>query len=246
MRLTNWIAALATSSLLAGPALAEEFDVSPAVSGNQIVTNAFQDALELQVENVRVFAYEFGEIPGQPFFLPDPGFHPLPGSGFAEGTQIGFNALSGVTYWDGTGSPAFGALPGGETMRFAFGSNSITVGSSVPAPPGFLIGAVDADGEFDDHLESFLERGGGLDPTGGIYLLSAEVTSDAAGVSSSPAIYWLFNNGLDEDLLNDARLYVRDTFAPGSNLPEVPEPSGAALAALLGSATLSCRRRRFT
>lgn len=226
-------------------ARAEEFDVSPAVSGNQIVTNAFQDALEIEVPNVRVFAYEFGEVPGQPFFLPDPGFHPLQGSGFAQGSRIGFAALGGMTFWDGTGSPSFGALPGGETLTLGFGSNSMTIGSIAPVPAGFFLGAVDENGEFDDHLDSLLTRGGGLDPTVGIYLLSMEVITDAQAVSPSLPIYILYNNGLDEELLDDARLFARDTFAPGSNLPEIPEPQTAAIAGFGWMLTsIFCRRRR--
>jgi hypothetical protein len=222
-------------------ARAEDFDVAPRVANNQITTDAFHDALKLLVDNVRVFAFEFGEIPGQPFFLPDPGFHPLPGSGFAEGSNVGFNVTSGLTYWDGSGSVNFGTVPGGETLRLALGANSVTVGNSPPVPGGFNIAAVDASGEFDEHLESFLERGGGLDPTNGIYFLSMEVNTDMSGVSTSPPLFLLYNNGLDEELLQDARVFVRDTFAPGTNLPEIPEP--AMLAPLVLPAAMLSRHR---
>lgn len=223
-------------------AVADEFDVAPRVVNNAIFTDAYSDEFEFSIDNVRVFAYEFGEIPGQPFYLPDPGFHPLPGSGFAPGTVLSFAVLSGLSFWDGSGPVSFGAVPGGETLRLELGSNSITVGNAPPAPAGFAIEAVDANGEFDEHLDSYLERGGGLDPTDGIYLISMELIASDPAIANSAPLYILYNNELDDELLGDAREWVRDTFAPGTNLPEIPEPSLLGLAVL--PVVLMMRRNR--
>ena len=228
-------------------AQAEDFDISPKLDGsNKIVTNGFVDATEVEVENVRVFAYAFGEIPGQPFFLPDPGFHPLPGSGFAQNSLIGFNLAAPLRYWSGSGSPTFFPVGSGESIQFNFGANSVvTRGSAVPSPAGFSFGLVDAAGEFDDHLETYLLGAGGTvanpgSPAEGIYLVTFAVTSSTSGVMPSEPVYELFSNGAFESELLPAAIYVRDTFAPGSTLV-VPEP--AMIASLAGLAMLSRRRR---
>lgn len=237
------LAAAGLAALVAGPVFAsgEDFDVSPEVVGGKIVTNAFQDALEFEVKNVRVFAFEFGEDPLEPYFLEDPGFHPLPGSGFASGSLVGFNVAAPLQYWDGAGAPAFGALPAGETMSLAFGSSSVVAGSSVPSPAGFNFGLIDPAGEFDDHLNNNLVNGSQLLPTQGIYLLSMVVTSSDTSLLASEPIYLLFANGEFEESLDEAREFVRDTFAPGSALPVVPEPSTVGLIAV--AALLGLRRR---
>lgn len=237
------IVAAGLVAVVAGPALAhgEEFDVSPEVVGGKIVTNAFQDALEFEVKNVRVFAFEFGEDPLEPYFLEDPGFHPLPGSGFAAGSLVGFNLTSPLQYWDGAGSPAFGALPAGETMSLAFGSSTVAAGSVVPSPAGYNFGLIDPLGEFDDHLNTTLINGALATPTEGIYLLSMVVTSSDSNLLPSEPIYLLFANGELEEQLDIAREYVRDNFAAGSNLPVVPEPS--ALALIAAASMLGLRRR---
>lgn len=240
---TALITAAALAAVVAGPALAggEEFDVSPEVVGGKIVTNAFQDALAIEVKNVRVFAFEFGEDPLDPYFLEDPGFHPLAGSGFTPGSLVGFNLIAPLQFWDGAGTPAFSTTPAGETMSLAFGSSSVIAGGSVPSPAGFNFGLIDPNGEFDDHLNTSLLNGTLATPTEGIYLLSMVVTSSDTSLIPSEPIYLLFANGELEEQLDGAREFVRDTFAPDTNLPVVPEPS--ALGLLAGAAILGLRRR---
>lgn len=243
MMRTALIAAAALAAVVAGPATAggEEFDVSPEVVGGKIVTNAFQDALEIEVKNVRVFVFEFGEDPLDPYFIEDPGFHPLAGSGFAPGSLVGFNLVSSLQYWDTAGAPAFGALPSGETLSLGFGSSLVVAGASIPSPAGFNFGLIDPNGEFDDHLNTTLINGSLATPAEGIYLLSMVVTSSDTSLIPSDPIYLLFANGEFDEQLEGAAEFVRDTFAPGSNLPVIPEPS--ALGLLAGAAILGLRRR---
>ncbi len=247
------VASTSSITLAGGP----DFDLSPFVGpGSQIAINAFQDDLQLEVDNVRVFAYEFGEEIGQPFFLPDPGFHPLPGSGFASGSLVGFELTAPLSFWNGVGSASFGALPNLESISLGFGANVVVSGgASVPTPAGYAFGLIDLDGEFDDHLETFLLGAGGTTsapgtPTAGIYLLSLRVTSSTPGVLASDTAYLLFANpsfdGQFEEQLDQARLFVRDTFAPGTNLAVVPEPAAlSGLIVLAGfAASRSALRRR--
>lgn len=220
------------SAALAG---GEDYDVSPEVVGGAIAVNAYFDEDELEVNNVRVFGYAFGEDPLLPLNeLQHPGLHPLPGSGFAPGSQIGVVALSTLQYWDGAGSPAFAAAGAGVNLTYGFGSSSAALtGSSVPGNV-INLGPVDASGEFDDHLDTDIT----LSAAPGIYYFSAKLNTTTPGVTESPSIYFAFAYNADEDALDAAKVFLRDTFAPGTVLPVVPEPStasllGAALAGLL-------------
>lgn len=247
MRKTLFTISAACAALMLSSAAiqADEFDLSPKVdSNNKIVLDAFEDATEEAFENVRVFAYEFGEIPEQPYFLPDPGFHPLPGSGFAPGSLVGFQLAAPLQYWAGAGAPAFAPVASGESIRLGFGADAVvSSGGAVPSPAGFQFGVIDASGEFDDHLETYLLGSGGTianpgSPAEGIYLLTLQVTSSTAGITASDPVYLLFTNGELEGELLQAALFVRDTFAPGTTVL-VPEP-----ASLTALASLALVRRR--
>jgi len=231
--LTTALALSAGASLnFSGPAMAD-FDVSPAVASGKIVTNAFADATGETIGNVRVFGFEFGEDPLDPFFLEDPGFHPLPGTGVPGNTPFSAKSFSPLSYWTGS---AFGALPADETLVVTRGSTTITLGNTGDPGP-VVIETTDSDGEFDEHLNSTLDGAGSADPSAGIYLYS--LTLSAPGLIDSDTVYLLFNNEASEEQFSAAQLYARDTFAPGSTL--VPEPSGLAMLAL--SACLLKRRR---
>ena len=79
-----------------------------------------------------------------------------------------------------------------------------------------------------------------------MYLTS--ITLSNPGLATSDPLYVLYGNFADETAsaaaLDAARLYVRDTFAPGTNLPgeAVPEPTSIALLGL-GAAALLRRKR---
>lgn len=226
--------ALSGSALLdfSGPVLAD-FDVSPAVVSGKIVTDAYADATGATIVNVRVFGFEFGEDPLDPFFAEDPGFHPLPGVGVPGGTTISAKSFSALSYWSGS---SFGALPAGESLDITRGSTTVTLNAS-----GFAgaipIDTTDLNGEFDQHLESTLKGVGPNDPSVGIYLFN--LTLGAPGLTDSDPMYVLFNNGADRAEFDSAVAFARNQFAPGSTL--VPEPTSLAGVALLG---LAMKRKR--
>lgn len=228
-----FVASVALSAVVNSMALAD-YDIAPSVSGGQIMTNAFDDGTEDFVSNVRVFAYGFDT----PFSTEDPGFHPQPGSGFAGSAAVRIGAVTGLSYWNGAGSPNFGALPNGEALLLEFGSQNLTAGASAPAGT-ISLGTTDAAGEFDKHLTSTLFGPGATDPTDGLYLIGLQLTSD--GLTSSQPFFVIYNTGDDEGLSDNALTYVRDTFAPGSNL--VPEPASLSLAGLPILLGLMRRRR---
>ena len=56
-------------------------DVRVRVESGRIRTDAFDDGSGTLIPNVNYFAYEFGEDPKDPYFLADPGFNAIAGSG---------------------------------------------------------------------------------------------------------------------------------------------------------------------
>jgi len=219
-----------------------DYDVSPKVQAGVIKTNAYFDAEEFEVNNVAVFGYSFGEdVLLPPNQLQDPGFHPLPGSGFAEASQIGLDAQSVLQFWNGAGAVSFAPAAAGTSLGYAFGSSNASVnGTTIPATD-VLIGPVDAFGELDDHLETEIT----LSAAAGVYLFSAKVNSTTSGIMPSDDIYLLFNYGVDESVLDQAVEFARDTFAPGTVIPVVPEPATLGLLAIALSVT-GRRKTRVT
>jgi MYXO-CTERM domain-containing protein len=236
------VASVAIAAQTASIAMAD-YDVAPSVSSNKIMTNAFTDDTQDFVPNVRVFDFAFGDDPLQPFFIQDPGFHPQPGSGLPPGSAVTVSVLSGLSYWNGTGNPSFGPVPAGETLKLEKGSGSLTVGASAPA--GFLTidASTPATGEFDQHLGSTLMGIAAADPSAGIYLTTFQLHESDASIAASPSIFIVYNNGLDDALVDDAKVCLRDNFAPGTNLAPLPEPASMSLLAL-GAIPMLRRRRR--
>lgn len=246
------IVAVATISALAGFARAEEGhahgDVLPYLSGGGLATDAFIDATGERVPNVRVFGLEFGEDALQPFFIGDPGFNAIGGS-LPPGHRAGFQLVGNLLFWDGggTGDPDFQPAPAGQSLRLNFGSASLdrtADGTSHNATPRFFGPAVAGNGSFHEHLNSELTGVDATTPTG-FYRLDVQILTDADGVAdpgteTSPTVFFIYNNGGDEELHEAAMEFVRDTEAPGTNL--VPEPTCLAPLALAGAMLI--RRRR--
>lgn len=228
MRLVTVSAALALSACVAQ---AGEQDVSPRVVNGVIVTDGFEDDTGALTPDVRVFAYEFGEDPlDPPYLLPDPGFHPLPGSGFAEGSFLTPTFVGSLLFWNGLGPVAFGATPSGETMRLGFGTQPVvTLGGLPPSPDSLRLGPIDANGEFDDHLVTELLPGS-APIANGIYLVESFVAAD--GLVPSRPIWFLFNSYADDAALDAAFDYVQTQL--------VPEPATLSLLAL---GAMALRRR---
>lgn len=224
---------------LASQAALGHVDILVGLDGGKVVTRGYDfDAApgdEVVPAIMRVYGYDFGEIPGQPHFTEDPGVVALANT-FTAGTNFSFAILDDLKIWTGSG---FGAVPSGESLLIEKGSQSVTIGTSEVTPkPGFVFGS--ASGvlsglQLHEHLDATLLGLNGNDtppPANGIYLLN--IALQATGASDSDPIWIVYNHGLDEEDHDAAIAWVE------ANL--VPEPS--ALVLLGGGAVALLRRRR--
>lgn len=230
---------------LAGAASAQHSDIWVRAEGGQLRTGTFDFGSGTPIDgDLRVFGYDFGEDPDNPFFVQDPGFasggNGIAGDSRLANFRLGYNVRAGLLYWDGTGSDvdgvSFGATPGGEILRLQVGALFNDVGSGTGFQTGLnLHNPVPSTGVVHRHLGAFL-RGpdDSTPPADGIYLLQLELTTDKPGIATSKPFWVVYNNGLDEEQHDLTIDWVQ------GNL--VPEPE--ALSALTMAAGLLARRRR--
>ena len=230
-------------SLLAATACAQHSDIRPYLSGGQIQTSGYVDSTSTNLPGMRVFGYDFGEDPSQPYFAQDPGFNAGTTSGLPGGSQLLFNIAgagslglpANLSYWNGAGEVAFAGVPSGETLTLNFGSQSRIADNSTSSVTGFSLQTVLASGAVHRHLNAFLNGSGG-DPAAGVYLLALELESSDVAITKSLPFFVVYNNGLSEDAHDQAIGWVHDTFV-------VPEASVMSLV-LIGGAVGTLRTGR--
>lgn len=156
---------------------------------------------------VRVWSGAFQTNPLDPFFTDKPGFGAIAGSGLPAGSQVGFNILSDLLYWNGVGQVQFGPVPNNERLRFRFGFQNRYAGTGTGVQTGFNFATVSSDGSVHQHISFFLQGADGnsipasqdgVQATDGIYLVQIEVTNTVA--SKSHPIWLVFNSGLADCL----------------------------------------------
>src|SRR3954468_6167119 len=90
------------------PTYAHE-DVLPYGLGGKVVTGGHDDVLGTNNITQRVFGYDFGEDPSDPYIIGDPGFNNgafavglYPNDGLLPpGFTLGLNVLTNLQYWNG-------------------------------------------------------------------------------------------------------------------------------------------------
>jgi len=202
--------------------------------------------------------------------------------GPAPGGTIAFDVLVepetglNVSYWDGLLPVGFGPVPSGHSLELTSGPDLVSLLGGAVAETGFPIGSLAADGSgLDAHLETFLEPPGIL--LSGFYVvaLQARLYPDDLEdvVFPSPRFWMLWNFGLDDATVAQARSYIESSWAvaecadgfdndgdgdvdladagcsgagDASEYASVPEPSAgvAGGAGALALAGLARRRRR--
>jgi hypothetical protein len=234
----------------ASAAFAHE-DVVPYAVNGKLATGGHDDILETDNVVQRVFGYDFGEDPLDPYFIGDPGFN---SAGVPTGIYpndavlpanftLGFDVLSTLQYWDGTGGVSFSPAPVDVTLGLNRASSTVLISGTGQSGTVPTIGSTGASGLLHVHVNSLLNSSDGIDPlepnaSDGIYLVGLELKLPGSGLANSDPIYFVYNNGLDEEIHDEAIGWVE------MNL--VPEPAGWLTMAAGLAALATCRwaRRR--
>lgn len=205
---------------------AQVVDLRPRVLEERIVTDGFVDATSQTIPDHRLFVYNFGEYPSDPYFSTEPGFNAPAASGLLPESALGFNILDGslfswdtnLVFWNGEDvdpqteglQVSFGPTPASEALSLKLSGNGVTVGSELGELPGFTIQTVSASGSVHRHLSSFLEAGETDEPAPGLYLFAIELVSSAPFEDSLPA-FLLYANGVGATERTAATVWIQET-----------------------------------
>ena len=176
-------------------------DIFINLQADKIHTGLVEDD-EVVEANERVFESEFGES-GVPGYSDEPGWEAFPGT-FEPGSSLGWNALAGVSRWNGSGFDT--GID--ETIEMAFASLSFTIGNAPIS--GFEL-VVAEDGSFHRHIGFYLDSPTN-DPAVGIYLVELEL--HALGDYETSDSFWIvFNNLASEEDHEAAVEWVEENMA---------------------------------
>lgn len=204
-------AALVTSTF--GGGTFHSGDIVLTVVDGQLVTNGTEAG-----DNptpIRLFLAEFGDL-GCDAFTSNPGCDSAAGT-FAPGTSIGWDAVSGLQFWNGTSFEATDV----EFMQVSFGSQQFDIADG-PAE-GFSL-FVQADGGFHKHVD-FCMQGCPLgcspppDTDPGVYLVNLIVKSSDSSIADSEPYWLLFDYLAPAGAMDDALAWAE------SNLLANPCPA---------------------
>lgn len=201
--------------------------------GGHIHTGDFEVELENNELHLhpRVLGAELGGE-GVPFATDHPGFDSEPGT-FAITDRIGFNILSPLKLWNGSGYDVLDPLSQ-ETMEVSY-SPTLSAVTDTGFVAGFDLPVEDSGeeaGSWHEHFD-FLLNGSGGNPGNGVYLLEMELYNTNSAISNSEPFWIVFDNGMGETVHEEAEEWVE------VNL--VPEPLTAML---LGGGMLFLRIRK--
>jgi hypothetical protein len=227
MRLVHWIFALLIAATGVSGAWAHE-DVVPYELNGKIVTGGHDDVLASDNVTQRVFGYDFGEDLLDPYFIGDPGFN---NGAFAIGVYpnngllptpnftLGFDVLTNLQYWDGTGGVSFGPAPADVSLGLARGSFEVFVDALGQTGTVPTIGSTGTSGRLHVHMESTLNFQGSFNPDDpnapdGVYLVGLSLKLPGSGLANSDPIYLVYNNGLDEEIHDEAIDWVQTHLVP--------------------------------
>jgi hypothetical protein len=237
--------------LFAAAAAHAHDDVVPYGFGGKLVTGGHDDGLGTDTIETRVFGYDFGEEPSDPYFIGDPGFNNgafaigvFPNNGLLPtGFTLGFDVVTNLQYWDGAGSVSFLDGPLDVSLGLQRGSNTVFVSGTGQTGTVPTIGSTGVSGRLHVHLGSLLNDTDGINPDlpnppDGIYLLGLRLKLPGSGLADSDTLYFVYNNGLDEEVHDQAMDWIQNTLV-------VPEPSSYVLMATAAAALgLIARRKR--
>jgi len=254
LSLTAVTLTLAPTLALAGPHA--HYDIRPYIEGGKLYAGGYShdDPAEDSAGPFDKFSYDFGEDPLDPYFVDDPGFSLRKGSagetfGWLNGSRQGFNILTSLYYWDGSGTPALTAPTTNESITWFVGSNTRTITGSSGAQTGFNLntantGVANGADILHRHIGSTLNPGDLLDPAEGVYFFQIELTTDQSGIASSDPIWIIYGNFADEEESHEAHESL-EAWLDGDSGGGIPEPASLSVLGL-GAAGLLFRRRKVS
>lgn len=237
-----------------------EVDILVYQSGASIRTGAFDFGSSTVLSNHRVFGSQLLSEPSFPgvtiasnpgwnavenaSFLP-PGMDKLPGQ-----VDVGFNVLSlpitgrNLSFWDGTGSVSFGAVPSGEVLKYTRSlSISVVIEGGANDVQGYTIARTNNGGYIHRHPDFELFGNSSLNtldtdsPTPGVYLLAFEANVQGFAQTSDP-FFVLLGNDVSFGQIEQAEAWT--------NAVLIPEPGASVLVCSSAAAaiTYGIRRRK--
>jgi|GEM_PF-2056067 len=218
---------VAVFAAVSGSALADGGDFGLWTSDGKVQTAVGDHTGQVLLNfGERVFAADMLGSVATGWEAEEPGIF-IPEASLPDNTQVGFNILGNLLYWDGTGPVS--AVGASAAMTLRFGPESRVTPGDASTVAGFGINYdADAIGGFDEHYDHLLGAGAAE----GIYFLQTSFT--LTGFSDSDSVWTVFNAGLTE-LRHDEAIEYAETVL-------VPAPGGAGVLALAG--LIGARRRR--
>lgn len=240
MKLSTLAVTLAITAIPAAVAHAD-FDIRPYLVNGKIITGGFDDATSQQETQAHAFGFTFQEDPLSPYVITDPGFNADVGA-LTPGTQLNFNVLTSLIYWNGTGSPSFAPAAQVVTLdleKFTPPASLLdtTMTGTSGTQPGFSIGTVLSDGHIHQHLSSLLATTDSSTPPNGVYAFEMTLTLNSDATTTSDPFYIVYQNGVSDDTLDTALAYLDAQAA-------APEPASLGVLGIGGMLLMQRRRNK--
>ena len=201
---------------ICGPARAVHLDVwVHADAVNRLDSGYFDVNADVPITTMdRALGWDFQEFDEDPYYANNPGYfaEAVGNAGYSNlpaSSLVGFNVLSDLLYWNGTGPVSFSPVPAGETISVSLGnSGPVVIGTGTGAQPGFTLGAIGsgtANGFLHIHVNSVIAAGPNETvPADGIYIYQEFLTTNAPGFTNSLPFWVVMNNNISEDQRSEA------------------------------------------
>lgn len=207
------------------------------ITGGQLTTGGHDDEAGTTTFATRVFGYDFGEVPSLPYNIGDPGFNNsnaedltiFPNNGvLTGGANLILNYSTPLYYWNGIGTVDFVLASTDSALRLGNSfAQATTISSTGASSSTLLIGPTNiATGRIHQHLMTALLFNGDSDlatlPNApeGFYMLGGFLSLSNGSTAASDPFFIVYNNGLTEEVHDEALDWVQNNLAAPTAVPE--------------------------